>query len=196
MQQSNGWLRRPRGGFVDLREAARAMPGVRWRGPRHLRGESWTKKPWPRTSLSSTPSSRGMLSNCGTLLLKHERIEEADELFENMTSAHSSNSDSYDIMAKECFKGGGGGGRAEAIDVFHRSDTKPCAMDVGRCENLIGRLSEDGMVFGAEKLFDEMPTSRKGEWTTLSAMLARWRLMREGGLKEDDWTECIVCWKR
>ncbi|CAA6660199.1 unnamed protein product [Spirodela intermedia] len=82
-----------------------------------------------------------MLSACGTLLelvLKHERNEEADELARH-------------------------GQPAEAIDVFHRSDTKPCAMDVGCCENLIGRLSENGLFSVQKSCYMKCLLSRKGE---------------------------------
>lgn len=79
-----------------------------------------------------------------------------------MLSAHtppnflSMNTDSYNLVVNEYCRLRKFG---EAIVLFKKTGTKPCVMDVGCYNNIIGKLcAEDGWVSEAEKLFDEMPT--------------------------------------
>eukprot|EP00268_Persea_americana_P036142 TRINITY_DN3561_c0_g1_i1.p1 TRINITY_DN3561_c0_g1~~TRINITY_DN3561_c0_g1_i1.p1 ORF type:complete len:489 (-),score=94.05 TRINITY_DN3561_c0_g1_i1:342-1628(-) len=101
---------------------------------------------------------------CNTLLevlLKHGKMTDALALFDHMLTAHtppqfhSMNTDSYNLMVNEYCRLKKFG---EAIVLFKRTATKPCVMDVGCYNNIIGKLcAEDGWVSEAEKLFDEMP---------------------------------------
>lgn len=92
-------------------------------------------------------------------LLKHERISEANKLFEHMLTAHTPpnfvgmTTETYNIMVNDCFKKGD---FATAIEVFHRTGTKPCVMDAGCFNNIIGKLVVNDLVSDALKLFEEM----------------------------------------
>ncbi|KAL6003158.1 Pentatricopeptide repeat-containing protein [Asimina triloba] len=101
---------------------------------------------------------------CNTLLevlLRHGKMSDALALFDHMLIAHTPpnfqamNTDSYNLMVNEYFRLGK---FAEAIVIFKRTATKPCVMDVGCYNNIIGKLcAEEGWVLEAEKLFEEMP---------------------------------------
>ncbi|KAL5993261.1 Pentatricopeptide repeat-containing protein [Asimina triloba] len=102
---------------------------------------------------------------CNTLLevlLRYGKMTDALALFDHMLIAHTPpnfqamNTDSYNLMVNEYCRLGM---LSEAVGIFRKTGTKPCVMDVGCYNNIIGKLcAEDRWVLEAEKLFEEMPT--------------------------------------
>lgn len=102
-------------------------------------------------------------------LLKHDKIAEANKLFEHMLDEHKPpnfmalNTETYNVMVNHCFYKGK---FSEAIEVFHKTGLKPLAMDVGCYNNIIGKLCKNGMLLDAEKLFEEMQSKSINPDTT------------------------------
>ncbi|KAK9750461.1 hypothetical protein RND81_02G198800 [Saponaria officinalis] len=98
------------------------------------------------------------------VLLRHGK-KEAWELFDSMLDNHTTptfqavNSESFNIMVKECFKEGK---YDEAVSTFRKVGAKmgsrPFVMDVAWYTNMIVKLTEHGMLSEAEKFFSELQT--------------------------------------
>ncbi|KAG0496585.1 hypothetical protein HPP92_001276 [Vanilla planifolia] len=101
-------------------------------------------------------------ATCNVLLetlLKHDKLIEADKLFDHMLDEHKPpvfmglNLETYKIMTnhflqQERF--------AEAIEVFRRTGVKPLPKNVAAYNHIIQHLCENGMQTDAVNLFDEM----------------------------------------
>ncbi|XP_077249725.1 glutamine-rich protein 23 [Tasmannia lanceolata] len=132
---------------------------------------------------------------CNTLLevlLKWGKLNDASQLFDQMLISHtppnflSMNTDSYNLMVNEYCRIKKFG---DAIVVFKKTGTKPCVMDVGCYNNIIGKLcAEDEWVFEADKLFHEMPTKSVNPDTSTYGFLVD-GYFREG--RVDDALRCF-----
>ncbi|XP_074302528.1 uncharacterized protein LOC141634144 isoform X2 [Silene latifolia] len=119
------------------------------------------------------------------VLLKHGKNKEAWELFDSMLDNHTTptfqavNSESFSIMANECFKEGK---YDEAVATFRKVGTKmgsrPFVMDVAGYTNMIVRFTEHGMLDEAEKFFNELQTK------SLSHDVTAYRTLIDAYLKE------------
>ncbi|XP_074290027.1 pentatricopeptide repeat-containing protein At1g10270-like [Silene latifolia] len=131
------------------------------------------------------------------VLLKHGKKKEAWELFDTMLDNHTTptfqavNSESFSIMANECFKEGK---YDEAVATFRKVGTKmgsrPFVMDVAGYTNMIVRFTEHGMLGEAEKFYNKLQTK------SLSHDVTAYRALIDAYLKEKRIDDALGVFKR